>query len=212
MNSKILNTIGANMLMLTTIGLTAATAQAAPAMLQDSFAGTYKIDPNHSLAWFTIEHAKVSEVVGRFDKIAGTYTFDPKDTAKNKVEVTIPVKSLDTNFAMRDRDLLGPDFFNVKEFPEIKFVSTRYESIGKHSGKLFGNITMHGVTHPVEFRVRLLGAGPVKALPKPWGGYLSGYVATATIKRSRFGVSAYEGMIGDKVHLHINIEGVRSAK
>lgn len=212
MNGKILNTIGASALMLTTMGLTPATAQAAPAMLQDSFAGTYKIDSNHSLAWFAVEHAKVAEVVGRFNKISGTYTFDPKDAAKDKVEVTIPVKSIDTNFAMRDRDLLGPNFFNVKKFPEIKFVSTRYEATGKHSGKLFGNMTMHGVTHSVEFRVRQLGAGPIKALPKPWGGYLSGYVATATIKRSKFGISAYEGMIGDKIHLHINIEGVRSAK
>ncbi|AOV17988.1 hypothetical protein BJI67_13790 [Acidihalobacter aeolianus] len=210
MRNKLLNTLGAGALALGALNLVPSAAQAAPATLHDSFAGTYKIDHDHSLAWFTVEHARVSEFVGRFDKIAGTYTFDPKDPAKDKVEVTIPVDSLDTNFAMRNRDLLGPDFFNAREFPDIKFVSTRYEPTGKHTGKLYGNMTLHGTTHPIVFRVRQIGAGPVNALPKPWGGYLSGYVATATIKRSDFGVSAYEGMIGNRVRLHINIEGVRT--
>ncbi|MEB8584440.1 YceI family protein, partial [Acidithiobacillus ferriphilus] len=116
-----------------------------------------------------------------------------------------------TNFPLRDHDLRGPDFFNVREFPNITFVSTRYQSIGKDGGQLFGKLTMHGVTRPVAFHVREIGAGPVPALPKPWGGYLSGYVATTTIQRSDFGMDAYAGMIANRVHLHVNIEGVRTS-
>ena len=212
MKRKTLNTLSASALLLASMAFTPVAAQAAYTTLHDSFAGTYNIDPDHSLAWFTIGHERVTEFVGRFDKIAGTYTFDPKDASKDKVEVTIPVGSIDTNFAQRNRDLLGPDIFNAREFPDIKFVSTRYKATGNHTGKLYGNITMHGTTRPVVFRVNAIGAGPVTDLPKPWGGYLSGYVATATIKRSDFGVSAFEGEIGDRVRLHINVEGVRTSK
>ncbi len=212
MQKKMFKTTAAAALTLAALSLVPTAAQASSTPMHDSFSGTYRIDPDHSIAWFMVEHARIAEFVGRFDKISGSYTFNPKDPAKDKVEVTIPVDSLDTNFAMRNRDLLGPDFFNAREFPDIKFVSTRYESTGQYTGKLYGNMTMHGTTHQVVFQVRQLGAGPVKALPKPWGGYLSGYLATATIKRSAFGVSAYEGMIGDSVHLHINIEGVRTGQ
>ncbi len=174
--------------------------------------GTYRIDPNHSLAWFTIGHAGVAVVVGRFDKMSGSYTFNTAQPSRDRVDIRIATSSLNTNFAMRDHDLRGPDFFNAREFPTITFRSTRYQPQGPHAGRLYGRLTLHGVTHPVVFRVREIGAGLVAALPKPWGGYLSGYEATATIRRSAFGMKAYPGMIGNRVHLHVNIEGVRTAR
>ncbi|MHB1513288.1 YceI family protein [Acidiferrobacter sp.] len=187
-------------------------AQAAPYhRLTGSPNGTYRIDPAHSLAWFTIGHAGVAVVVGRFDKMSGSYTFNTAQPARDRVNIRIATSSIDTNFAMRDHDLQGPDFFNAREFPTIRFQSTSYRPQGAHAGLLYGRLTLHGVTHPVVFRVREIGAGPVAALPKPWGGYLSGYEATTTIRRSAFGMKAYLGMIGDRVHLHVNIEGVRTA-
>ncbi len=179
--------------------------------LNDSPAGTYRIDPDHSLAWFTIGHAGVAVVVGRFDKMSGTYTFNPADPAADKADIRIAAASIDTNLALRDHDLRGPDFFNVKEFPDITFSSTRYQPTGKDAGLLYGKLTIHGVTRPVIFHLREVGAGPVPALPKPWGGYLSGYEATTTIQRSAFGMDAYAGMIANTVRLHVNIEGIRTA-
>ncbi|MEB8474523.1 YceI family protein, partial [Acidithiobacillus ferriphilus] len=140
-----------------------------------------------------------------------SYIFNPASPAGDKAAIRIPAASINTNFALRDHDLRGPDFFNVREFPNITFVSTRYQPTGKESGQLYGKLTIHGVTRPVTFQVREIGAGPVPALPKPWGGYLSGYEATTTIQRSDFGMDAYAGMIANTVHLHVNIEGVRTA-
>lgn len=174
--------------------------------------GTYRVDPAHSLVWFTIGHAGVAVVVGRFDKMSGTYAFNSAKPSRDRVDIRIATSSIDTNFAMRDHDLRGPDFFNAREFPTITFRSTRYRPEGARAGLLYGRLTLHGVTHPIVFRVREIGAGPVAALPKPWGGYLSGYVATTTVRRSAFGMKAYPGMIGDRVHLHVNIEGVRTAR
>ena len=193
--------------------LVAPAAQAAAYRVANgSPAGTYRIDPDHSLAWFTIGHAGVAVVTGRFDKMSGTYTVDPADAAKDRVTVRIVASSLDTNLAARDHDLQGPDFFNVREYPDIDFTGTRFRSTGGKTGMLYGKLTIRGVTHPVVFHVREIGAGPVTALPKPWGGYLSGYEGTASIRRSAFGMGAFAGMIGDVVHLHVNIEGVRTLR
>ncbi len=175
-------------------------------------AGAYRIDPNHSVAWFTIGHAGVAVVVGRFDTLSGHYTFDPAKPARDQVAIHIHAASIDTGFPMRDHDLRGPDFLNVREFPNITFTSTRYQPTGRMTGRLYGRLTLHGVTRPVVFRIREIGAGPVTMLPKPWGGYLSGYEASTTIARSAFGVDAYPGMIANTVHLHVNIEGVRTSR
>lgn len=178
--------------------------------LNDSPAGTYRVDPDHSLAWFTIGRAGVAVMVGRFDKMSGTYTFNPADPTADKANIRIDAASINTNLAQRDHDLRGPDFFNVKEFPDITFSSTRYEPTGKDAGLLYGELTMHGVTRPVIFHLREIGAGAVPALPKPWGGYLSGYEATATIQRGDFGMDGYAGMVDNTVLLHVNIVGIRT--
>ncbi|HKJ84152.1 MAG TPA: YceI family protein [Mariprofundaceae bacterium] len=167
-------------------------------------AGTYKIDPVHSLAQFWIGHLGVSELPGRFDKISGSFTFDPAHPENSKVSVEIPVKSLDTNYARRNKDLRGPDFFNARQFPIMKFVSTKLIMGDDNEMRLAGQLTLHGVTQPVTFNLRHVGAGP-----DPWGNYRSGYIASAIIRRSHFGMNYMLGGISDQVKIQLNIEGKR---
>jgi len=186
------------------LGATGAEAADVYKVQHDSPAGTYQIDPVHSRAQFWVGHLGVSEVPGRFDKISGSFSFDPKHPDAAKVSVEVPVDSLDTDFAQRNKDLLGPDFFDAKQFPTISFVSTRLRWHGGNEASLTGNLTLHGVTHPVTFRLRHIGAGP-----DPWGSYRSGYVATGTIRRSDFGMTYLLKGVGDEVHLRISLEGKR---
>ena len=174
--------------------------------------GTYRIDPDHSSVIFSLGHAGVATAVGRFDKIRGHYRLAASDSEKTRVVIEIMANSVDTNHAMRDKDLRGPDFLDAKTFPTIRFVGTRYQKTGPHSGILFGDLSLHGRTKPLSFKVTEVGAGDVSALPKPWGGYLTGYEATATIRRSDFGITTYPSMIGDQVQLSISLEGIRTAK
>ncbi|MGA7800617.1 MAG: YceI family protein [Gammaproteobacteria bacterium] len=197
-------------LLLTVLGLPAAAMATAPYHLrQDAPGGTYRIDPDHSLAWFTVGHAGIGIVAGRFDKISGTFTVDSDHPRQDRVVVRIPAVSIDTNSRARDKDLRGPEFFDVDRYPQIRFVSTRYRAAGRDDGRLYGRLTLHGATHPIVFRVHRLGSGPVSELPAPWGGYLTGYVAETTLDRTRFGIDADSGMLGRYIHLHVNIEGVR---
>ncbi|MGC8528800.1 MAG: YceI family protein [Leptospirillia bacterium] len=171
--------------------------------------GVYKIDPDHSSVTFTVGHAGVATAVGRFDKISGHYRLDKNNT---DVEIKVAANSIDTNHPMRDKDLRGPDFLDAKTFPTIRFVSHSYKKTGKKTGILTGKLTLHGITRTVRLKIHEVGAGLVSALPKPWGGYLSGYDAEASIKRSDFGIITYPGMIGDTIHLYISVEGIRTQK
>ena len=189
----------------------AGTAVAAPAYhtLRDDPAGTYRIDPDHSLVQFTIGHAGIVPITGVFRRIRGTYTYRPDHPGADRVSVTIPVAGLDTHLPVRDKDLKGPKFFDLAHYPQIRFISTSYEPRGPRRGLLRGRLTLHGVTRRVVFRVHLIGAGPVKWLPKPWGGYLSGFIATTTIDRMRYGMTAYPAGLSHDLHVRVAVEGVR---
>ena len=169
-----------------------------------STAGAYQIDPDHSSARFTAGHLGVAEMEGRFNTISGSFSIDPGNSEQARVSVQIPIDSLDSNHAKRNTDLLGPDFFNAKQFPTMSFTGTKLQWHGKNTGQLSGNLTLHGVTKPVIFDLRHIGAGP-----DPWGGYRSGYVATATIKRSDFRMNYMLNGISDAIQVQMNIEGKR---
>ena len=171
--------------------------------------GLYKIDPDHTSVTFTVGHAGVATAVGRFDKISGHYRL-AKD--KTDVDIKIATNSIDTNHPMMDKDLRGPDFLDAKTFPTIRFVSHSYKKTGKKTGILTGKLTLHGKTRTVRLKIHEVGAGLVSALPKPWGGYLSGYDAEGSIKRSDYGITTYPGMIGDTIHLYLSVEGIRTQK
>ena len=167
-------------------------------------AGNYKIDPVHSVVQFWVGHMGVSEFPGRFDTITGTFSVDAAHPEADKVSVQVPMDSLDTNFDKRNKDLLGPDFFNAKQFPTMSFASTSVKMKNANEGELTGSLTLHGVTKPVTFSLRHIGAGP-----DPWGGYRSGYVAKTTIHRSDFGMNYMLNGISDAIVVQLNIEGKR---
>ena len=114
-------------------------------------AGTFEIDPVHSSVQFWIGHLGVSELPGRFDNVSGNFSVNSARPDQVKISVQVPIDSLDTNFAQRNKDLLGPDFFNAKQFPAMTFTGTKLQWTGKNDGLLTGNLTLHGITRPVTF-------------------------------------------------------------
>ena len=119
-------------------------------------------------------------------------------------------KALHVALETGNKDLLGKAFFDADAYPDIHFVSTKYVPKGKEDGLLHGNLTLHGVTKPVTFKVHLEGAGDVGYLPKPWGGYLTGFTATTTIDRMDFGMTAYAAGLSHTVDIRVQVEGVRT--
>jgi polyisoprenoid-binding protein YceI len=167
-------------------------------------AGSYKIDPAHSGAFFEIGHmGGISRFMARFNDIAGDLVVDAPE--KSKISVAIKTDSVDTNHEGLDKHLKSPDFFNAVQFPTLNFASTAIKLDGNGEGSVVGNLTLHGVTKPVTLKLKQIGAG--KGMK---GEQRVGYVATGTIKRTDFGMGyGVPGAATDDVDLKINIEAVK---
>ena len=162
---------------------------------------TWNIDPVHTSVVFKILHMGVSNFYGRFDKVSGSVVINDEKPAESKVELTIAMDSIDTNHEGRDKDLKGPNFFNAKEFPEIKFVSKTAKKDGDKKWKIDGEMTLHGVTKPLSLSVDMVGSADTKM------GKKAGFDTTFKIKRSDFGMAAAgtDGL-GDEVTVMAGVE------
>ena len=89
------------------------------------------VDPDHSVAAFSILHMMIAHVRGQFNNIAGTVYFDPQNIADSSVELTIGTSSVTTGIQKRDDHLKSADFLDVAKYPEISFKSV---SIGPVEG------------------------------------------------------------------------------
>ena len=170
-------------------------------------AADYTIDPTHSHVLFTIDHLGFARMVGLFSEFSGNISFDANNVPASKVNVNIKTESLQTQFAPRDKDLKGADWFNVTEFPEMTFVGTEFVKKDDHTGTLIGNLTLHGVTKPVTLNVVVnkVGQNPLDKIDS------AGFSARGTFKRSDFGMKTYLGAIGDDVDLIIEIEAKKKS-
>ena len=166
-------------------------------------AADYTIDPSHTHILFMVNHLGLSNMIGLFTDMAGTFSFDPAHIEASKVKVTIKTASLSTQFGPRDADLKGADWFNVTEFPEMTFTGVSFSKTDDHTGAITGNLTLLGVTKPVTLHVTFNNAG-LRASDKKQA---AGFSATSKIKRSDFGMKTFIPYIGDEVSLIIETEG-----
>jgi polyisoprenoid-binding protein YceI len=158
-------------------------AMAAPGMLAQS--STWKADPNHSEVDFSITHMSIASVHGRLGAIDATVVFNDQDVTQSTVKATIHMDGIDTGVAPRDKDLKGPNYFDVDHFSTATFTSTSVTKGG--SGlQVNGNLTIKGVTKPVVLDVEG-PKGPVTGMDKKQH---VGFEATTTVKRSDFGIAA----------------------
>ncbi|PSJ38672.1 YceI family protein [Zobellella taiwanensis] len=184
-------------------------AAALLALAPQAFAApeTYTVDTDgmHASVNFKVNHLGYSWLTGRFNDFKGSFVYDEADPANNSVEITINTTSLDTNHAERDRHLRSDDFLDVGKFPEASFKSTsvsREDDEGEY--RVRGDLTLHGVTKPVEFEIEQVGAGQ-----DPWGGFRRGFEGEIELKPADFGMNYDLGPAAATVYLEIHLEGVR---
>jgi len=166
-------------------------------------ADTFTIDPNHTYPNFKISHLGFSTMHGRFGQTSGHLSMD-REKGTGSVEVVIEAASVDTGMKKRDDHLRSPDFFNTMEFPQITFTSTKLTYHGK-GATVDGNLTMKGVTKPVTLEVAKINCGTHPFNKK----YVCGFDATASLKRSDFGINYGLPAIGDEVQLEIEVEAFK---
>ena len=164
---------------------------------------TYKLDPDHTMVLFSWNHFGYSNPTADLGLSEGTLVFDEQHPAQSSVQVTLPLARLDTHVPALDEHLKKPDFLDAGKYPTVTFKSTAVQPLGGNKFKVTGNLTVHGVTRPVVLDATLNKIGP-----HPMSKAQSiGFDATASLKRSDFGVGAYVPSVSDDITIRITTEG-----
>lgn len=173
---------------------------------------TYKLDQQHTFAYFEINHMGFSNVRGRFDTSSGKFTLD-KAAKTATLEVAIQTASVSSGHPTergpyprtRDDHLRSADFFNVAEFPTMTYKATTVKFNGDNPATIEGSLTLLGVTKPVPLHVDnwKCGANPFTK-KEMCGGNASG-----VLKRSDFGMKAYIPAMSDEIKLWLGFEGYK---
>lgn len=164
----------------------------------------YRIEPASSKVGFCVE-SPVGLVEGEFKDFKGGLTFYKQNADKGEhALVRVNTESLDTDGALIKKMLKGKKFFDVKNFPDILFVSTGFKWVSDTEAVLLGKLTLHGVTKEVGFHVELI--------EEPGDNLSEQRIvikATTLIHRSEFGLTALSPMVSDSVNLCMSVDAVK---
>ena len=166
--------------------------------------GDYILDPAHASIIWSVKHAGLSNYTARFDTMSGALSFDPENPEKSRVDVVIDPASVNTGDPEFDDEIANKkSYFDSKNHPQIRFVSTQIIRTGENTGEITGDLTFRGTTLPITLNAVFNGAG------KSFGhaGETLGFSATAKLIRSDFGMTNLIAFgIGDEVSLAIEAE------
>jgi polyisoprenoid-binding protein YceI len=174
---------------------------------------SWQVDYAHSQIEATVRHMMISNVRGHFEKFTVDAQIDEKNPERSLVTVTIDAASINTKMAQRDEHLRTADFLDVVQYPTITFKNTNAQVVDSSQCKMFGELTIKGVTKPVVLDVEYAGQSK-----SPWGAVNAGFTAHARVNRKDWGLNwnaALETggfLVGDEVKIDIEIEFTKQAE
>ncbi len=169
---------------------------------------TYKLDPEHTLVAFIVDHLGFSRVLGRFNKVEGGFVYDKETQTLSDLKVVVQTASMDTGHEERDGHLRSEDFLDAEQHPEMVFRADAGTPAGPKSGTVTGSLSLRGEAHPLTLDVTLNKAGTY-----PFGHEKPtlGISARGAMQRSEWGMTygVADALVGDTVDLIIEIEAIQ---
>lgn len=172
----------------------------------------WTIDTSHSSINFSVRHMMISTARGSFGTFSGTVDINEANPAQSSVNVEIDATSIDTRDEKRDAHLRSADFFDTETYPVITFTSTRVEPVDAAHGRIYGDLTIKGVTKEVVLDTEFIGQAK-----SPWGTTSFGFEAETKISRKDWGLNwnvALETggfLVSDDIKISIQLEVVKTA-
>jgi polyisoprenoid-binding protein YceI len=172
-------------------------------------AGTYNVDPVHSNVGFEVRHMGIATVRGAFRKFQGTLDATGDSPV---LEGTVEVATVDTNDPQRDAHLASPEFFDAENHPEITFHSAAGEPAEGNQVRLSGEITIKGITRPIELTGVVAEGGA-----DPWGNERIGLELSGAIDRREFDLKWNQTLpngnllVANEVKLLLSVSAVKAA-
>lgn len=172
-------------------------------------AQAWTVDKAHAKLGFGITHLMISEVEGSFRSFEASITSSKDDFSDAVFEISADITTIDTDQEGRDKDLQGERFFDTAKFPKLTFKSTSFTKVDGNKYKLVGDLTMKGVTKPVELQVTI--NGPIERKGRDGSARkVIGLKVGGTFKRTDFGVGgAGNAMVSEDVTLIANGEFIK---
>jgi polyisoprenoid-binding protein YceI len=172
-------------------------------------AGTYSVDSAHSNVGFAVRHMGIATVRGTFRSFQGT--IDATGDAP-VLEGTVETASVDTGEENRDGHLKSPEFFDAERHPQISFHSTTTEAAGDGSIRLAGEITIKGISKPIELTGTVAENGE-----DPWGNERVGLELETSIDRRDFDLKWNQTLpngnllVANEVKLLVSVSAVKGS-
>lgn len=169
---------------------------------------SWKVDPAHAKVTFSTVHNTISDVQGLFNSFESNVTASKVDFSDAAFDLSVDVKSIDTEIEMRDNHLKSADFFEVEKFPKMTFKSTSIEKTKvKNKFKLKGNLTMHGITKAVTMDLWFRGT----ITDAQSGKVISGFQVTGVLNRLDFGIGTKfpEALVSNQVMIKADGEYIK---
>jgi polyisoprenoid-binding protein YceI len=168
---------------------------------------SYRVEAQMSSTEFAVTHLGLSRQRGRFGRTEGSILIDPQEHS-GTIDLVVDATSIDTGWAVRDAWLRGEDMFDVARFPVVRFESTQLVFNQERLIGISGLLTLHGVTRPVVLKIERMQCG---VIPDS-GREGCGAGASASIKRSDFGLTYALGLIGDEIDLNFQVVAYRTSR
>jgi len=166
---------------------------------------TYTIDASHTNILLRVSHGGFSEMVLEALQPEGTIVFDKENPTKSAVQLTLKSSNIDGDDEKFNEHLHSADFFDAKNHPEITFKSTNIKMIDENTGIITGDLTLRGITKPVNLNVDFNKAGQNPSSKKD----VIGFTASGSLNRSDYMMNYGLPFVGDKVTLDINVEATK---
>lgn len=168
------------------------------------------IDPSHTEIGFKVKHMMFTNVSGKVTRYEASIETPEDDFSKAHIEFKADTDSITTGNADRDGHLLSPDFFDAATYPELRFTATTFNKTSESDYELKGDLTLHGVTHPVTLAAEFGGL-----IKDPWGNIKAGFSITGKINRKDWGLTwnaaldAGGVLVGEEVKINIEVQLVK---
>ncbi|MFE2889157.1 YceI family protein [Streptomyces sp. NPDC059272] len=175
--------------------------------------GVYTIDPAHSTIGFSVRHAMITNVRGRFGAFEGLVKLDGYRPTRSEAYLSVQTGSLDTGNLDRDTHLQGPDFFDAGAYPLMAFRSVNVSACGDGRFRMTGRLRIKDVELPLH--IDLVFGGSAR---DEQGRQRVGFSGTATVRRSDWGlgwntpIETGGVLVSDRAKLSLDVSAVRMSR
>ncbi len=182
--------------------------------------GAYPLDPHHTTLHVRARHFGLSYYTLRFNGVTGTLNFNAEDPAQSSIEASVAINTLDTTYMGErnfDAELQNSEWLDGLTYPTATFRSTAVERTGPNTGRVTGDLTIRGISHPITLDVTYNASHAQHPMGFPM--QLIGFSAKGSFLRSQYGVNvlpesspgANDG-VSDEVELIIEAEFLREGE